>query len=362
MQTVIIIVMFILNECFVFLFAYRMTINTGFTNNRLDVSTRVEDKHNHHHHQQQNQQQRNQKTLEHRHQVRQQQSSSHHRHHPNKPCDKKCPGVDSNNNVQKGRIQLAKVKLLAKVPVQRHRSCPVKTVMMAPSRPSASGLPPVENCETHPTLDRKVSVKQAKGDIDVSNWKAKLNQEMNVYHNLLHTPNSPSHVIKSDQSSHVPNVARRTKKSPTVVNNGDLKLSISVFNDRVGHGNGIDRKRCQSAKTRRPNTFSTPESNGSTDVTVDSWPASDNVTPNGTPNKPHTKQRSSSLKRDVKVVTPYERVMQTLDTDKTWQKEVAFGRRIGLYRFRGDIGNGNFSQVKVAVHTLTKGTSLKGGH
>uniref|UniRef100_A0A182PMA1 non-specific serine/threonine protein kinase n=1 Tax=Anopheles epiroticus TaxID=199890 RepID=A0A182PMA1_9DIPT len=33
---------------------------------------------------------------------------------------------------------------------------------------------------------------------------------------------------------------------------------------------------------------------------------------------------------------------------------VALGRRIGLYRFCGDIGRGNFSRVKLAVHQLTK--------
>ncbi|EAT40352.1 AAEL007907-PA, partial [Aedes aegypti] len=33
---------------------------------------------------------------------------------------------------------------------------------------------------------------------------------------------------------------------------------------------------------------------------------------------------------------------------------VALGRRIGFYRFCGDIGRGNFSRVKLAVHQLTK--------
>ncbi|SPP79904.1 blast:Serine/threonine-protein kinase NIM1 [Drosophila guanche] len=34
--------------------------------------------------------------------------------------------------------------------------------------------------------------------------------------------------------------------------------------------------------------------------------------------------------------------------------EVTIGRRIGLYRFCGDIGRGNFSKVKLAVHQLTR--------
>lgn len=35
--------------------------------------------------------------------------------------------------------------------------------------------------------------------------------------------------------------------------------------------------------------------------------------------------------------------------------QVALGRRVGLYRFCGDIGRGNFSRVKLAVHQLTRG-------
>jgi serine/threonine-protein kinase NIM1 len=51
----------------------------------------------------------------------------------------------------------------------------------------------------------------------------------------------------------------------------------------------------------------------------------------------------------------YQRILYFLDSDERWQREIALGRRIGFYRFRGDIGNGNFSQVKVAIHGLTKG-------
>lgn len=34
---------------------------------------------------------------------------------------------------------------------------------------------------------------------------------------------------------------------------------------------------------------------------------------------------------------------------------MALGRRVGLYRFCGDIGRGNFSKVKLAVNMLTRG-------
>lgn len=40
-------------------------------------------------------------------------------------------------------------------------------------------------------------------------------------------------------------------------------------------------------------------------------------------------------------------------------KQVALGRRVGLYRYCGDIGRGNFSRVKLAVHQLTKGECIR---
>jgi len=60
---------------------------------------------------------------------------------------------------------------------------------------------------------------------------------------------------------------------------------------------------------------------------------------------------------DMKL-TPYQRTLYLLNSDERWQREIALGRRIGLYRFRGEIGNGNFSQVKVAIHCLTKGKKI----
>uniref|UniRef100_A0A3B4ALE5 non-specific serine/threonine protein kinase n=1 Tax=Periophthalmus magnuspinnatus TaxID=409849 RepID=A0A3B4ALE5_9GOBI len=36
-------------------------------------------------------------------------------------------------------------------------------------------------------------------------------------------------------------------------------------------------------------------------------------------------------------------------------EEVTFGRRVGLYELRGEIGSGNFSSVRLGVHVVTKG-------
>uniref|UniRef100_A0A4W4GX90 non-specific serine/threonine protein kinase n=1 Tax=Electrophorus electricus TaxID=8005 RepID=A0A4W4GX90_ELEEL len=40
--------------------------------------------------------------------------------------------------------------------------------------------------------------------------------------------------------------------------------------------------------------------------------------------------------------------------DESVVRELAVGRRIGLYKVRGEIGCGNFSQVKLGIHALTR--------
>ena len=54
-------------------------------------------------------------------------------------------------------------------------------------------------------------------------------------------------------------------------------------------------------------------------------------------------------------MTTYERVSYDLANDKKCLKEITLGKRIGFYRIRGELGTGNFSQVKLGVHILTKG-------
>lgn len=51
--------------------------------------------------------------------------------------------------------------------------------------------------------------------------------------------------------------------------------------------------------------------------------------------------------------TPYEKVLSIVHDPKNMH-EIGLSR-IGLYKFCGDIGKGNFSRVKKAVHLLTKG-------
>ncbi|XP_046400164.1 serine/threonine-protein kinase NIM1 isoform X2 [Ischnura elegans] len=51
--------------------------------------------------------------------------------------------------------------------------------------------------------------------------------------------------------------------------------------------------------------------------------------------------------------TPLERLQWSLQHDEKWRSEVNLGRRIGLYRIKGELGAGNFSQVKMGIHQLT---------
>lgn len=47
-----------------------------------------------------------------------------------------------------------------------------------------------------------------------------------------------------------------------------------------------------------------------------------------------------------------------MDNDRKWQTDTAVGKRIGLYKLSGELGKGNFSQVKTGFHELTKGKGI----
>ena len=55
--------------------------------------------------------------------------------------------------------------------------------------------------------------------------------------------------------------------------------------------------------------------------------------------------------------TRYEQFMDAMANDERFLREQTLGKRIGLYKFRGDLGIGNFSKVKLAYHQLAHGTS-----
>ncbi|XP_036385911.1 serine/threonine-protein kinase NIM1-like [Megalops cyprinoides] len=52
-------------------------------------------------------------------------------------------------------------------------------------------------------------------------------------------------------------------------------------------------------------------------------------------------------------LTPLQRLNLAMCQDEKTIRELTIGRRLGLYKVRGDIGCGNFSRVKLGVHALT---------
>ncbi|XP_032802047.2 serine/threonine-protein kinase NIM1 [Petromyzon marinus] len=53
-------------------------------------------------------------------------------------------------------------------------------------------------------------------------------------------------------------------------------------------------------------------------------------------------------------MTPFEKLTWEARTDEVAVRESVLGKRISFYRIRGEIGSGNFSQVKLGVHLLTR--------
>lgn len=59
-----------------------------------------------------------------------------------------------------------------------------------------------------------------------------------------------------------------------------------------------------------------------------------------------------------KCQTPYERLTYDLAHEPRYLKEITMGKRIGFYRIRGELGSGNFCQVKMGIHSLTRGEKI----
>ncbi|EDO46937.1 predicted protein [Nematostella vectensis] len=55
-----------------------------------------------------------------------------------------------------------------------------------------------------------------------------------------------------------------------------------------------------------------------------------------------------------KKLTPYQRLNHDLSNEERYLKEISLGKRIGFYRIRGELGTGNFCQVKMGIQSLTR--------
>lgn len=63
--------------------------------------------------------------------------------------------------------------------------------------------------------------------------------------------------------------------------------------------------------------------------------------------------QSKSL--SVKSMTQFEKLVDNLKNNPEYRKEIFLNRLIGFYRIGSEIGIGNFSQVRLGLHLLTKG-------
>ena len=41
--------------------------------------------------------------------------------------------------------------------------------------------------------------------------------------------------------------------------------------------------------------------------------------------------------------------------DASYSRDIELGHRVGFYKVKGNLGKGNFSTVKLAIHSLTRG-------
>ncbi|XP_036375153.1 serine/threonine-protein kinase NIM1 [Megalops cyprinoides] len=54
------------------------------------------------------------------------------------------------------------------------------------------------------------------------------------------------------------------------------------------------------------------------------------------------------------ICSPFEKVIYDMAHSETVANDITLGRRAGLYELRGEIGTGNFSQVRLGVHILIR--------
>ncbi|VDQ05498.1 unnamed protein product [Trichobilharzia regenti] len=84
---------------------------------------------------------------------------------------------------------------------------------------------------------------------------------------------------------------------------------------------------------------------------VPSHPIHKNSQMNGiTPSLENVDQKPVQKRSDD--LTTFEKLCQNFAKDSTNKNETRAGKRLGFYRFVLDIGRGNFSKVKLALHSL----------
>lgn len=71
------------------------------------------------------------------------------------------------------------------------------------------------------------------------------------------------------------------------------------------------------------------------------------------------KENLGGEEQEVTQLTAFGKACYDLTHSERVMDELTFGRRVGLYELRGEIGSGNFSRVRYGIHDLTKGELLR---
>lgn len=69
-------------------------------------------------------------------------------------------------------------------------------------------------------------------------------------------------------------------------------------------------------------------------------------------------KENKTEEQDFAQRTALGKALHDLNHSEKVMNDLIFGRRVGLYELRGEIGSGNFSQVRLGIHDLTKGEIL----
>ncbi|XP_054710957.1 serine/threonine-protein kinase NIM1-like [Uloborus diversus] len=144
---------------------------------------------------------------------------------------------------------------------------------------------------------------------------------------------------------------KRSKTCDGVATETSEEANSGNPNDGVSSDGGLSLDRKRTATLCRRKTFHGQISTESRNI----------ATPPGRFRRPRRSiSDESSLSSTTSLMMPagnqnlYHEAVAKLSHDDRWLKEITLGTRIGFYRLYRDVGKGNFSKVKMAVHYLTK--------
>ncbi|VDP65015.1 unnamed protein product [Schistosoma curassoni] len=134
-------------------------------------------------------------------------------------------------------------------------------------------------------------------------------------------------------------------------NNNYLAAPGGQLRPAISEVEGLDRyaKQCLEERSVTP-----PERNGYMNGHSTKSDANHVSTESFSSFKRHPTHKSDqkNVQKQPESLTVFEKLCQKFSKDATYKNEIRAGKRLGFYRFVLDIGRGNFSKVKLALHSL----------